>query len=248
MPVRVLHRMHEHAVHIPAHLLAAPLEAEDMEILREAPRGLPGAAHLPVPLLLRRLRDVQGHVVAVVVLGVLAAQLEHIDFRSPLGIGRAVLLLEPERAGAAGFHGSRLDLVIAVAGARPRVQRGGGVIVITRFRQVRRDGLLAHGEVKLAAADAHVGRVEPRRLPPAPPGHADDPFVRVQCRAVELVPHRLELHPAAAVRLVRERKALGEALRAFAHGAFQRPLLDGFLVETVRPHGRPRLLTPHREG
>ena len=56
---------------------------------------------------------------------------------------------------------------------------------------------LAHCQVQLTVANRYVARVEPARLAALPPGHTQGPLVRIQRRAAELIPHRLEFHPAA---------------------------------------------------
>ena len=89
---------------------------------------------------------------------------------------------------------------------------------------------------------------EPGRLAAFPPGHANDPPVCIEGRAVELVPHRLELRPAAAVLLVGQRKALRQALGALAERPFERPLLDRFFIELVGPNRGAGHLSADQDG
>ena len=81
--------------------------------------------------------------------------------------------------------------------------------------------------MQLAIRHGDVLFAEQGGLTALPPLHADHPFVAVEFLALELVAHRLELHPAALVLLVGEGKGVGDVLGRFAKGACAIPNLGG---------------------
>src|SRR5579871_6862204 len=97
MPMGILNRVHQDAIDVPTQLILAPIEAVNMERFRCTPGHLPISAHLPMPLLFRGSGDMECHVIAVVMLGGLAAELEDVNFGGQLGKRRPILHGKPER-------------------------------------------------------------------------------------------------------------------------------------------------------
>src|ERR1051326_6925813 len=233
VPMGVLDRMNESSVDIPSQFVGGPLESKDMEIFGETRRCLPKTPYLPMPFFLRGSEHMHRHVIAMVVGSGLDAEFKYIDFGRPSGVLLMILLLKPEGAGTTGVHGPSLNLVITVAGASLGVQRGGTIIVITLAAQVRGHCFPAHAQVQLTVMNCDIGGIKPGRRTPLPPGHADRPLVRVEHRAVKLIPHRFKPYPMAAIFLVRERQVLAMPLGYVLQGPLPGPAADRMFIESI---------------
>ena len=164
MPVRVFDPAHEDAVEVPADSVLVPFEGINVIVVGEVRGGNPGGVGGPVVFFGGRVEDVYVHVVLLFEARGGAADFEDVDFGPALGR----VVVEPEGAGAGGFHGFGPDFEVAVPDFGFALDGGGGVGVVALVAGHAGGFLFAHGQAEFPVFDGDVPVPEVRGLAAQP--------------------------------------------------------------------------------